>query len=67
MRLSERELEYLDEDIARLRRRISEKERAEGDHRVVNRALWASSLRMMREQLASLEDEHGRAITEMPS
>lgn len=67
MRLSERELEYLDEDIARLRRRISEKERSEGDHRVVNRALWASSLKMMRERLEGLEAERERLASEVAS
>jgi hypothetical protein len=64
---SDRELEYLDEDIARLRRRISEKERAEGDGRVVDRAVWSASLKALRERLAGLERERAKMTDEVVS
>lgn len=64
---AEHELVYLDEDIARLRQRLSSKERAEGDGLVVNREEWLMSLAALRARLLGLERDREALLTELAS
>lgn len=64
---AEHELVYLDEDIARLRQRLSSKERAEGDGRVVSREEWLMSLAALRARLLGLERDREALLTELAS